>query len=208
MVLVNWLPLAVGLAFGLIPPSRLINCTVRHMPFDMLWTDVLWRKNRDEDARRRRRWWKLPLVWIDPVRGYVVGAALLQAFEPMPGSNFVQAQLPALALGAVLFVVFRAQTQERMRERESISPASFVFGYMWAVFDPLVAGGAALIGAATSVSVRNYTAGYLLAMLVAGGLGGLLMGTTPKVAVLALGVGAPALLNWMRGTQLVTPVRC
>lgn len=207
MVSVNWLHLIVGLAFGLVPPLRLLNCTVRYMPFDHLWTDVLWRKNRDDETRRRRRWWKLPLVWIDPVRGYVVGASLINAFEPVKGSNFIQAQLPTLALAAALFAVLRTQTQERLRERESVSPASFIFGYMWAVFDPLVAGGAILIGAATSVSVRNYSAGYLIAMLVAGGLGGLLMGFTPHVAVLAVGVAAPALINWMRGTSLVTPVR-
>ena len=63
---IHWIYLILGLGFGLIPPLKLLNTECRFLPFDELWHRVV---RPPQDGRKRRRWWKLPLVWIDPVRG-------------------------------------------------------------------------------------------------------------------------------------------
>lgn len=204
-MVINWVYLMVGLLFGLIPPMRLLNCECRYLIFEELWTRVL---RRPEDSQRRRRWWKLPLVWIDPVRGYVVGTFLAQAFKAAPKSTFVQAQIPVLALLGCVMWVLAVQTAGRERERESLSPAGFMAGMMLAMLPPTVAVGAIIIGGATAVALQSYTYGYLAAGLATAGIGMVfLMGNT-KLGVYVLMTSAPAWMNWLRGTNLVTPVRC
>lgn len=201
---VNWFYLFVGLLFGLIPPLRLIACEVRYMTFETLWTDVLWRQY---GTSRKRRWWKLPLVWIDPVRGYVVGYFLSQAFRAVRKATFFQAQIPLLALFIVVCVVMLVQTRGRPDSRESLSPAGFLAGLMFGMMPFMVAFGALVVGGATAVALQGYAGGYLIAMVMTGLLGGALIGTNPKVMVYAAIVGSPVWISWLRRTILVTPVR-
>lgn len=204
-MVINWIYLAVGLLFGLIPPMRLLNCECRYLIFEELWTRVL---RRPDGSERRRRWWKLPLVWIDPFRGYVVGFFLAESFRAVRKATFVQAQFPVLALLACVMWVMAVQTSGRERQRESISPAAFLAGMMLAMMPPEVAIGAIILGGATAVALQNYTYGYLAAGLATAGIGAVfLMGNT-KLGVYVLMSSAPAWMNWLRGTTLVTPVRC
>lgn len=201
---VNWFYLFVGLLFGLIPPLKLIACDCRFMTFETLWTDVLWRQY---GASRKRRWWKLPLVWIDPVRGYVVGWFLSEAFKAAPKSTFLQAQLPLLAFFVAMCAVMIVQTRARPDSRESLSPAGFMAGLMLGMMPFMVAFGALVVGGATAVALQGYVGGYLIAMVMTGILGGALIGTSPKVVVYAAIVGSPVWISWLRRTILVTPVR-
>ncbi len=203
-MLVNWLPLVMALVFGLIPPRLLINCECRYLPFTDLWTRVLWRR----DGQKRRRWWKLPLVWIDPVRGYVVGASLAQAFTPIPQSKLAQAQLPLFALVGALLVVLMVQTKGRPGQNESLSPAGFMAGLMIALMPLQVSLGALVVGGATAVAMHHYAAGYWAAALFTALLGYVFIGVSPSLGAYVLTVSAPAWIAWFRGTSLVTPVRC
>lgn len=202
---IHWIYLLVGLGFGLIPPLRLLTCDCRYLPFDELWTRVI---RRPKDSVRRKRWWKLPLVWVDPLRGYVVGSMLNQAFSPVPRSGFLQAQLPVLALLASLMLVLMVQTKGRVYERESLSPAGFMAGLMLALMPLTVALGALVVGGATAIALHRYSFGYWAAAFVTGGVGFVFMRINPKLAVYVLMVSAPAWMSWLRGTTLVTPVRC
>lgn len=202
---VHWIYLLIGLGFGLIPPLRLINSECRYLPFDELWTRVL---RRLPDGQKRRRWWKLPLVWIDPVRGYVVGNMLAQSFEPARRASFIQAQLPVLALLAAVMLVLMVQTKGRPFERESLSPASFLAGMMLAMMDPVISVGAIVLGGSTMIALNRYAYGYLAAAMVTAGVGFAFMGANPKLGVYVLMVSAPAWISWLRGTMLVMPVRC
>lgn len=202
---INWAPLLLGLVFGLIPPRMLLNCDCRYLPFDELWHRVF---RRPQDGQKRRRWWKLPLVWIDPVRGYVVGAMLGQAFQATPGGGFLLALLPVFALLAALLLVLQVQTQGREHERESLSPAGFMAGLMVALMPLEVWAGAIVVGAATAVALHRYSFGYWAATIFIGLLGYLFVGPSPSVGVYMLMVSAPAWMSWLRGTTLVTPVRC
>lgn len=201
---VNWLNLFIGLLFGLIPPLKLIACECRYMTFETLWTDVL---RRPYGASRKRRWWKLPLVWIDPVRGYVVGYFLSHAFRAVRKATFFQAQLPLLALFIVMCLVMIVQTRARADSRESLSPAGFMAGLMIGMMPLTVALGAIVVGGATAVALQGYVGGYLIAMVMTGILGGALIGPNLKVIVYAAIVGSPVWISWLRRTILVTPVR-
>lgn len=204
-MVINWFNLAIALLFGLIPPLRLLNSECRYLPFEELWTRVL---RRPEDGQRRRRWWKLPLVWIDPFRGFVVGSFLSTAFRAVPKATFLQAQIPVLALLACLMLVLAVQTKGRPFERESLSPAGFMAGLMLALLPFTVAAGAIIVGAATAVALQRYSYGYWAATLITAGIGFAFLKTNTKLGVYVLMVSAPAWMSWLRGTTLVTPVRC
>ena len=182
--------------FGLIPPARLLNCECRYLIFEELWTRVL--RRPDDSQQRRRRWWKLPLVWIDPFRGYVTGMFLAGAFKAVPKATFLQAQIPVLALLGCVMWVLAVQTGGREKERESISPGTFLAGMMLAMMPPTVAIGAIIIGGATAVA----------AALAVAGIGAAFLKGNTKLGIYVLMTSGPAWMSWLRGTMLVTPVRC
>lgn len=206
-MIVNWAYLAVGLLFGLIPPLRLLNTECRYLIFEDLWNRLF--KSREEGEKRRRRWWKLPLVWIDPFRGYVVGDMLGQSFRAVRKANFAQAQFPVIAMLLAVLLVLAVQTRGRPYERETISPAGFMVGLMLALMAPTIALGAIIVGAATMIALQSYLHGYLAAGFMTAVLGLAFMGpVNPKVIAFTVIVSAPAWINWLRGNSMVTPVRC
>ena len=105
-------------------------------------------------------------------------------------------------------VVLLVQTKGRYGERESLSPAGFMAGLILALMPPVVAIGVMVVGGATMVALHRYSLGYWAAALMTGILGFVFIGPNPKLGVLVLAVSAPAWMSWLRGTTLVTPVRC
>jgi hypothetical protein len=64
------------------------------------------------------------------------------------------------------------------------------------------------VGGATSIALHRYSFGYWAAALVTAGLGFAFMRANPMLGVFVLLVSAPVWMSWLRGTTLVTPVRC
>jgi hypothetical protein len=205
-MIVDWPALAVALVFGLLSPLRLLSSGCRFLTFQEMWTRV-WR--RAPAGQRRRRWWKLPLVWIDPVRGYVVGHFLGRAFGSSPESSYLEAQV-LVALGFVaLFAIVWVQTKGRKGERESLSPAGFMAGLMLAVLEPpIVAVSAWVVGGAMAIALDRYSFGYWAAALTVLMAGAVFSGVGPALVLQVGLVSAPAWIAWLRRTPLVTPVRC
>lgn len=201
----HWIPLLSGLFFGLIPPRSLINSECRFLQFDRLWRRVV---IKEAGGERRRRWWKLPLVWIDPVRGYVSAWLLSTAFEPAFESTSLERGLILLATATLLFLVLWVQTRGRIRAGETISPSSFLGGMMLALLPPVVACAAIAIGVATAVAMKSFAAGYLVASATTLAIGYLFLDRSPCLAVYTLLVVSPLIINWLRRTVLVMPVRC
>jgi hypothetical protein len=202
---IHWVYLLTGLAFGLIPPRLLINSECRYLPFEELWSRLFERK---DDGLRRKRWWKLPLVWIDPVRGYVVGLMLAQAFSAVRKANFLQAQLPVGAMFAAVLLVIWVQTKGRPGERESLSPAGFIAGLMFALMPPVVAAGALIVGFATAGALHRYVAGYIAAAVMVAGAGYVFIGPGTKLLGVVVMMAAPVWMSWLRRGEIVTPTRC
>jgi hypothetical protein len=205
-MLIHWIPLLCGLFFGLIPPRLLLNSECRYLRFDAVWSRIALSKK--SSGQRRRRWWKLPLVWIDPIRGYFVATQLSEAFDYVADATTMQKISSAAATAFVLFLVLWVQTCGRRAEGETISPTGFLGGMMIGVLPLVVAISAIVTGVATAIAMNRFTAGYLMATLATAGFGFLFLKTSIWLPVYTLLVAAPLLLSWLRRTSLVMPVRC
>ena len=201
----HWIPLLSGLFFGLIPPRLLINSECRYLRFDRLWRRVVTQEGVGE---RRRRWWKLPLVWIDPARGFVTALFLSTSFESAQDAMGWERAAPLLATAPLLVLVLWTQTRGRTRAGETISPSSFLGGMMLALLPPVVACAAIAIGVATAVAMNSFAAGYLVASATTLAIGYPFLGRSPWLGVYTLLVATPLIINWLRRTCLVMPVRC
>ena len=204
-MLIHWIPLLCGLLFGLIPPKLLINSECRYLRFDAVWSRVAL---ANKTGQRRRRWWKLPLVWIDPIRGYFVATQLSGAFDYADGARAMQKILTLAATAFVLFLVLWVQTSGRRNEGETVSPSGFLAGMMIGLLPLVVAISAIIIGLSSAVAMNRFTAGYIMATLATAGIGFLFLKTSLWLPVYTILVAAPLLISWMRRTSLVMPVRC
>jgi hypothetical protein len=204
-MVINWIPLIIALLFGLIPPRLLIKGEVRFLGFEDLWLKAI---RPPHGEHRRRRWWKLPLVWIDPIRGLVTAHYLLEAFpKPLRGSG--QTAYPHLsAIAVTLWLCLWMQTLGRRRSGETISPTGFLAGMIVILLPYEVAVPVLVVGFSTVIAVRDYNFGYYAAALMCAGFGYFFMGFSLNlIAPMGL-LLLPVVVNWLRGTRLVVPVRC
>ncbi len=204
-MLIHWIPLLCGLLFGLIPPKLLINSECRYLRFDAVWTRIAKSK---KSGQRRRRWWKLPLVWIDPIRGYFVATQLAEAFDYTDVATTTQKILTILTTFLALFVVLWVQTCGRRQEGETLSPTGFLGGMMIGLLPLVVALSAIVTGVSTAVAMNKFMPGYIVASLMTAGIGYLFLGTSVWLPLYTVLVAGPLLISWMRRTSLVMPVRC
>lgn len=204
-MIIHWLHLLFGLFLGLIPPKLLVTKECRYLRFDALWARIV---NPLKTNQRRRRWWKLPLVWIDPVRGYLVGHLLTRTFEPAPLATGLAAALPFFATIFALSLVLWVQTSGRRAEGETLSPSGFLAGMMVATLPLVVALSAIAMGASTAIVMNRFAAGYIVSGLTTACIGYLILGKSIWVLAYATLVAAPLLISWLRRTSLVMPVRC
>lgn len=204
-MVINWIPLIIALLLGLIPPRYLIKGEVRYLIFEDLWSKAIRPAHGDH---RRRRWWKLPLVWVDPIRGLVAAYYILEAFpKPVKGSG--HSPYPYLsAIAVTLLACLWMQTVGRRRSGETISPTGFLAGMIAIVLPYEVAIPVLVVGLATIAAVRDYAYGYYAAALMAAGFGYFFMGANIKLITPLALILLPVTVNWLRGTRLVVPVRC
>lgn len=203
-MIIHWMPLLCGLFFGLIPPLWLINSECRYRQFDTLWKRLT---KRLEPGQTRRRWWKMPLVWIDPFRGYATGMFLHDAFRPVHKAAGIEKVLPLLATAALLYAIVWIQTKGRENDGETLSPTSFLAGLMFSLLPFMVAFSAIVIGASTAIAMKSFTPGYVLATASTAGIGYAFMGRSLWLPVYTVLVASPMLINWFRRTKMVMPVR-
>lgn len=204
-MVINWIPLIIALLFGAIPPRALIKGEVRYLVFEDLWTKAIRPPHGDH---RRRRWWKLPLVWIDPLRGFATAWYVVEAFpKPLRGSGIPPYPYLSATAVTLLFCLWM-QTMGRRHVGETISPMSFLGGILVVLLPYEVSIPVLVVGLASVVAVRDYAYGYYASTLLCAGFGYFFMGPNLKlIAPLAL-LLMPVVVNWLRGTRLVMPVRC
>lgn len=205
-MIISWLTLIPGLLFGLIPPGLLINSECRYLGFEALWKRVVPSRINTE-PRRRRRWWKLPLVWIDPVRGYAAAFFIDQAFTAPADAVGAAKLLPVIATFLTLLVIVWVQTSGRQSKGETLSPSGFLAGVMLALLPWIVALSAIVIGITTAVALTSFSAGYIFATMVTATCGYFFLGRSLWLPIYTVLVATPMLLNWVRRTKLVIPVR-
>jgi hypothetical protein len=206
---ISWLYLLGGLFFGLIPPRRLINSQCSYMNFRSL------RKNIFGDARlgrSSRQWWRLPLVWIDPIRGYVTAFFLAQAFQAAPGSGKSVRILVLVSTYALLLLALWMQAEKRVNgarpgQNQTVSPSVFLAGMILGVFPPMVAIAALVLGLLAAAAMESYAIGYIMAGLATVGSGFMFIKNPPLVLLSGLLASFPFWLSWYRRSSLVMPIR-
>lgn len=205
---IHWIPLLFGLFFGLIPPSKLLSCRCKYFDCYGVVSRVFHTGGANEKGRR---WWKLPLAWIDPVRGYVTATLLGQAVYATPDSTGSE-RLGVLLLTAILLLaVLFVQAERRLRSNEkhqTVSPTTFLAGMIVGLLPPMVAIATLALGFATALALTNFTAGYGAASFAALAVGLVFSRNFPQVGMNAFIVAFPMLVSWVRRTTLVMPVRC
>lgn len=201
---ITWLALVGGLLLGLVPPRWLINTEVRYLRFDSIWHRIA---GPQRAGQRRRRWWKFALLWIDPLRGYVVADLLCESFRASPGSSGLHAHLATVATLACLFAVVIAQTGGRTAFGETLAPCGFLAGAMLAVVPWIVALAAIALGAANTVAIKRFTAGFVTSACATAGIGYLFLGRSIWLVACTLLVSVPLLISWFRRRSLVMPFR-
>jgi hypothetical protein len=203
-MIIHWIPLLCGLFFGLIPPLCLIKKECRFREFDVIWKRI---SKPADPGQVRRRWWKMPIVGIDPIRGYVTGFYLSDAFRTAQNAAGVQKLLPLIATALLLLLVMCVQTSGRGNERETLSPVTFLGGLMLALLPLVVALSAITIGTATAIAMSGFSAGYFMASVATACIGYIFLGRSLWLPVYTVIVASPLLINWFRRGHLVMPFR-
>ncbi len=204
-IIIHWIPLIIGLCFGLIPPRALIKGEVRYLMFEDLWEKAL---RPPPDDPRRRRWWKMPLVWIDPVRGFATAYYLVQAFPKPPRGSGLSIFPVLTALAVSSLICLAVQMSGRKNMGETISPTGFLSGMLLLILPYNVSIPVLIVAACTVIAVRSYAAGYVAAALVCLIFGFLYMGVSLSLITPMGLIILPLFSTWKSGSRMVVPVRC
>lgn len=207
----GWLALPIGLAFGLLPPRWLYADGCRHLTLIEARSSGLRRAtSAGSTGRRRRRWWKLPLVWLDPFRGYVCGHLCALGLAEIPLTNSGQGALLILLQCAIVAGILIVQMEAGRQETgKLLAPVFFLLGLGTGLYIDFGIIGAAvtLLGVATMFATHSFLWGYLVAGGAAAAIGFPFLGPTPGLIVFVATVGAPAPYAFLRRATLVFPVR-
>lgn len=202
-MIIHWLPLLAGLLLGLIPPRLLLAPECRYLAFE----ELLQRLSPSTRDGRRRRWWKLPLLWIDPVRGYVVAGFLMKSFTPSEEAEGLLLRLPLLWVGLLLFVMIWVQTTGRGHKNETLAPVGFAAAVAFAILPLSISLPVLILSGASTFALGSWTAGYWAGVIACAGLGFIYFGLNQLVATATVLIALPWVLSWLQRGRLVVPVR-
>lgn len=160
------------------------------------------------DNRRRRRWWKSPAIWLDPVRGWLAGWALRRA---LAGAAESMEQGPYLLLqfggyvGLLGLVVW--QTCGREREGETLTPLLFIGGVLAGVYGWLPGVSVVAVGLLGLVSTQSLAAALFVMAGTMAGIGWFIIGFGPAWLVAIAVCLAPWAKSFLLRHKLVVAMR-
>ncbi len=151
-MIIHWGYLLAGLFFAWLPGKLLRNSTCRYFQCEQL------NRRLADKGRRRRRWWKLPAVWIDPIRGYMAVTLLQEGIQRDP----LKSAMPVLALTVLILTIGVTVQCAGSRERSHlVAPVGYLAGMLVAWLPWEVSVPALIFGAASAVAFRRWEAGFL-----------------------------------------------
>lgn len=206
----GWLALPLGLALGLLPPRCLYPEGCRHLTLLEARSTRIHRSGAASTGRRQRRWWKLAVFWLDPLRGYAAASLLALGLGRLGGAHPLPPPLLLLLHAAALGLILAVQMHAgRQKPGQLLAPVAFLLG-LTAGFRPdlLVVGAAVgLLGLATMFAAHSFTWGCLAAGAAALALGLPFLGPSPSLLLLAFVAASPAVAAFLRRATLVIPLR-
>lgn len=201
-MIIHWGYLLAGLLVTFFPGKFLRGSDYRHFEFDQLS-----RRLADKN-KRRRRWWKMPAVWIEPVRGYA--AAFLIGMSFSLGPEEVEKSVRVMATILPLLILGIGMTVQCSSDRDHsklVSPIGFLTGLLLGWLPLAVGLLVVILGASSAIAFRRWAAGHLLGAIATGIIGYLLMGPRIDVAWAAGIYAWPVILAWFLRRKLVIVVR-
>lgn len=207
------LTLIFGIALGALPARRLYAEGPRHLTLLDARTSGI-RRSGESGApmggRRRRRWWKLPLVWFDPLRGYGCAVCLALGFGGIDPGSAAGAFALRIIQGATLLglCVWQMESGRQGADR-LLAPVGFLLG-VCVGYTPWISPlgtGVGLLALTAMFALHHFTWGYVIAGAAAVGLGFFLQGPSPSLLIFAATAASPALYAFLMRKPLVFPLR-
>lgn len=207
-----WLPYAIGMFLGLLPPRLFYSRTQwRHATLvDATTTGHLSGSGRHHTTSGNSKWWKLPLFWIDPIRGFTAAHLVASGLYRLPGETTEQFLVILVAIAFSSFLILAVQMEfGHQRSKDLLAPVAFIFGYITGIHpgSELMGGSVAVIGLLAFFGSRSLTMGYIASAMVACVFGYKTLGLGMSLGVFALTAGAPVPYAFLRRARLVVPVR-
>lgn len=207
-----WLPYVVGMVLGLLPP-RLFYSTKywRHATLvDATTTGHLSGSGRHRTTNGNPKWWTLPLLWIDPIRGFTAAHLVSTGLYRLP-TNTAEQLIVIVALTALSSLAIITVQMEfgHQRSKDLLAPVAFLFGYVIGLYpgSELMGGSVAVIGLLALIGSRSLTMGYIASAVVACIFGYKTLGLGMSLGVFAVIASAPVPYAFFRRARLVVPVR-
>ncbi len=160
-----------------------------------------------ETSRRRRRWWKLPAVWIEPIRGYLIVVLLSKALTTSPDATGRAHLLTLLATLAVLLVGVSLQMPSKRHKASLVAPVGYVGGILLAWLPFKIGPAAIALGAASALAFRYWEAGFLIGGVSCLAIGWCFVGACERLMAISLVFVWPVIAAWLLQKRLVLPVR-
>lgn len=195
----HWGLFASGVVLLLFPADRLLSRRVQLRSFGCFQSL--------EDSPRHRPWWWVPLLWVDPFRGFA-GAVCLKTSLGLSGSEWASFwREPYAIVVALLCLGVMCQLFTR-RDREAfLAPIGFVAGIVTALTPWTVALIGLTMALAGMFAFRSFVAFFVLGVASVGALG-LALGASPLWLIPSLVVLAlPAVWRMASGRALEIPTR-
>lgn len=207
-----WLPYAIGMFLGLLPPRFFYSTTHwRHATLvDATTTGHLSGSGRHRTSNGNPKWWTLPLLWVDPIRGFLAAHFVATGLYRLPTATAEQLIL-IVALTAVSTLAILTVQMEfgRQRKKDLLAPVAFLFGYVIGIYpgSELMGASVAVIGLLALIGSRSLTMGFIASGVIACIFGYKTLGLGMSLGVFAATAAAPVPYAFFRRARLVVPVR-
>lgn len=197
---IHWGLFVPGIVLLLFPADRLLSSHVELRSFGSFQSL--------ENSPRRRPWWWVPLLWIDPMRGFI-GVFLLQHAMAATASSWDLMPKPGYTLLAGLMAVgVVSQTLTRRGDGDAIlAPVGFVTGMTVALMPWPVALLTLMTAGLGAFALRQFHA-FFSCGLVAVTLLGLLFEAEAMWVFIAIGCFViPLIISLVKSCTLELPTR-
>lgn len=196
---IDWTLFVPALALLWYPADKLMSRTTQLRTFESF--------RNLENSPGDLGWWRVPLLWLDPVRSFAGTLLLQRAFRLIPAGPEI-IKLPAYwVLLGILLVAIVAQTITRRGEDAVLAPIGFLVGLIAALLPWSVVLIGSAMGIAALFAFRRFHAFFTVGPITIGLLG-FFFGIEPLWLIPAVVLlGAPCILALLTGRLMELPAR-